>query len=408
LAFEAGGLPKAFGQELERGSTVRDRSRPETDPRGLRAGGFLLFPSLTVRETYDTNIFAARNNEEGDFITGIQPSLVAASQWSNHELNFQAGADQGIYAENSDENYLDWNVGVDGRLDVTRDTNLFAGASWNNGHEERGSPDDVNGEEPTEFDVASLTLGGEHAFNRLSLNLANTYDRYDYDDVGTAGGGTINNDDRDREIYQSTLRGSYEIQPRFSAFIEGSYNIRDYDAAQTDAGLNRDSEGFGVSVGSAFDLTGITFGEVSVGYLSQSYEDAALDDVSGVSASANLTSNVTPLTTVSLDVSSSVEETTVSAGNNAAAGSFGRSINLRVDHELLRNVLLNADAGFVNKDYEGVDRMDNTFTLGLGADYLASRYLNLGAGYEFTTRRSDFAAVEYDKHLFFVSGTLQY
>ena len=408
VAFGALGMTTAKTQELEPGSTVRDRPRPETDPQGLRAGGFLIFPSLTVQESYDSNIFATPDDEEGDFITSIQPNVAAESQWSNHQLNFRAGADQGIYADSSDENYLDWNVGADGRLDVTRDTNLFAGASWNNEHEERGSPDDVNGEEPTEYDVANLTLGGEHRFNRLSFRLINTYDRLDYDDVGAAGGGTINNDDRDRDIYESTLRGSYEIQQNFTAFIEGGYNIRDYDAAQTDAGVNRDSDGFDVALGSEFDLTGITFGEVSIGYRSQSYEDAALDDVSGFSANASLTSNVTQLTSVTVAVQSSIDETTVGTGNNSAAGAFSRGINLRVDHELLRNLLLNADASYVNRDYEGVDRMDNSFAAGLGADYFANRYLNFGVGYNFEARRSDVSGAEYDKHVIFVSGTLQY
>ena len=409
-AFEAG---PAVGQELEPGQTVRDRPRPNYDPRGLRAGSFLIFPSLTLRQAYDSNVFATPEDEEGDFITSISPEIAAESQWSNHALNFRAGGEQGVYAENSDENYLDWNIGVDGRLDVTRDTNIFAGASWNNEHEQRGSPDDVNGEEPAEFDVANLTLGGEHRFNRLSLRLTNTYDRFDYDDVAAGDGGQIDNDDRDRDVYQSTLRAAYEIQPGFAAFVEGSYNIRDYDEDQTDSpdapdAVNRDSDGWGVSVGSAFDLTGITFGEASIGYRQQTFDDPQLDDVSGISANASLTSNVTQLTSITLNLQSSVDETTVGQDNEAASGSFSRGINLRVDHELLRNLLLNAEVGFVNRDYEGVDRMDNTIQAGLGADYLMNRYLNFGLGYDFETRDSDAAAAEYDRHVVFLSGTLQF
>jgi hypothetical protein len=400
-------------QELEPGQTIRDRPRPNYDPRGLRVGGFLVFPSLTLREAYDSNIFATPDDEEGDFITRISPEVAAESQWSNHQLNFRAGAEQGVYADNSDENYLDWNIGVDGRLDITRDSNLFAGASWNNEHEERGSPDDVNGEEPTEFDVANLTFGGEHTFNRLSFRLTNTYDRFDYDDVGTAGGGVIDNDDRDREIYATTLRASYEIQRNFAAFVEGSYNIREYDASQTDSRgttdpVNRDSDGWGIALGSAFDLTGITFGEASIGYRQQTFDDPQLDDVTGIAANASLTSNVTQLTSVTLAVQTSVDETTVGEDNEAAAASFSRGANLRVDHELLRNLLLNAEVGFVNRDFEGVDRMDNTVSAGLGADYLMNRYLNFGVGYDFETRQSDQSGADYDKHLFFLSGTLQF
>ena len=39
------------------------------DPLGIRAGGFLIYPSLSVSEVYDDNVFATDNNTDDDLIT---------------------------------------------------------------------------------------------------------------------------------------------------------------------------------------------------------------------------------------------------------------------------------------------------------------------------------------------------
>ena len=42
-------LPEtAPGQEPERNVTVTNRPRPDFDPRGIRAGAFLIFPDVNV------------------------------------------------------------------------------------------------------------------------------------------------------------------------------------------------------------------------------------------------------------------------------------------------------------------------------------------------------------------------
>jgi hypothetical protein len=43
--------------------------QPLREPRGLRAGGFIVFPRIEIEEKYDDNIFATKNNRESDFVT---------------------------------------------------------------------------------------------------------------------------------------------------------------------------------------------------------------------------------------------------------------------------------------------------------------------------------------------------
>ncbi|MCI0430482.1 MAG: outer membrane beta-barrel protein, partial [Rhodospirillales bacterium] len=44
--------------EPERAQSVFERPRPDYDPLGIRAGGFLIYPQVELGEAYNDNIFA--------------------------------------------------------------------------------------------------------------------------------------------------------------------------------------------------------------------------------------------------------------------------------------------------------------------------------------------------------------
>jgi hypothetical protein len=387
----------------DRGETVATRRRPELEPLGVRLGGFVLRPAISAEEVFNTNIFATATNEEADFITRILPTLVLASDWTRHGLSLRVGAEAGFYAENSDEDYIDYLAGAEGRLDITGDASLTGSADYRHLHEERGSPDDVAGVEPTEFDTLLFTAGYGHRFGRFRARLAGVFEGLDFDDVEAIGGGTINNDDRDRIQAEGTARLGYEIVPNYEAFVQGSYNIRDYDASVDDAGFNRDSDGFGVVAGLTVDFGGITFGDFYVGYRQQDYDDPAFDTINGLDAGAALTWNVTPLTTVIGGVRRTVEETT-SAGSG---GYFGTEVSLSVDHELLRSLILGLDGRYVMRDYDGIEREDDYFEIGGDVLYMLNRNIYLSAGYEYRDRSSSEAGEDYSQHVAMVRLTLQ-
>src|SRR3546814_8720288 len=77
-------------QEGDEPVAVFDQPREGLDPKGLDLGGFRLFPSLTVSETYEDNIFAEEDDEEADFITAIPGGALLRSEWTRHDLAFVA------------------------------------------------------------------------------------------------------------------------------------------------------------------------------------------------------------------------------------------------------------------------------------------------------------------------------
>ena len=386
-------MPAAQAQQLRYGETVTSRQRPELDPLGIRAAGFLTYPSLAVSEQYNDNIFAGDGEEVDDFITFIRPGVKVRSDWNNHALNFRADANIARYADNGDEDFETYSFGTDGRLDITRNQSLFANALYSHLTQIRGDPDDRRGRFPAEYDLYTITGGYNHVFNRLSVRLEGTGVNYDYDNI-PAVGTTINQDVRDRTDAIGTLRAAYELTPGYSAFLLGSYNNRSYDIERDteSGGVQRSSDGYEVGLGAELALTGVTTGELYVGYRSQFYDDPTLDTIDGITGGASIYWNVTTLTTITGEVERTIEDTTfnTTVGGTPAAGYFHTRYGFIVDHELLRNLLLQASLFGIQDDFKGIDRTDDSLLATVGATYLMNRYLDLSIGYGYRDRSSDF------------------
>lgn len=383
---------------MPRGATVAERPRPDYDPIGVRLGGFLLFPDLSVSESYNSNIFATDTNKRDDFITTIEPSLDLRSDWNNHALNFHADAPVVRHADETDENYTDYTLATNGRLDVARDLRLFGAAGYRVRHEERASPDNQGGAEPTEYSVTAASVGVEKNFNRLSLRLDGKYELYQYQDVAAVGGGTIDQGGRDREQKEVTLRTGYELAPLREIYLLTGFNTRDYDQSRDNNGFARSSDGYTLALGTKYDLTGVTAIDVFAGYRQQDYDDVRLDTVQGWTAGAKLIWNVTRLTTVTGTLSREVEETTISS----ASGYFATVAELRVDHELLRNLVLDASLAYEEDEFEGIAREDEYYTGRVGAKYLINRNFSLSGGYRYRERASSQSGADFDENVVFV------
>lgn len=377
-----------------RGDTVTSRARPEFDPLGVRAGGFFIFPKFGVSERYNSNIFYTDTGEDGDAVTVLSPSLDVKSNWNNHALNFFAGIDAGKYASNSSEDFLDARAGFNGRLDVRRDANIAGGFKFEREHEDRSSPDQAGAADPVTFVRYNPEISATKRFNRLSARLGADLIVYDYDDAETSSGTTLNMDDRNRRELQGSMRVGYDFSPGYEAFLRGTVNDRTYSDDSDDSGFDRGSQGWEVVAGLAFDLGGVTFGNVFAGYLSQEFDDPTFGTISGASFGGDLTWNPTRLTSVKLEASRTAEETTLSG----ASGSLASDVRLTVDHELLRQLILTADARYRNYDYEGISRDDDVLGLGVGGTYLLNRHLNLRFRYGYATRDSTVSGADYDAH----------
>ena len=389
--------------------SVFERYRPDYSAAGIRTGGFIFSPSIGAEGKFNTNIFAQDEDKVDDFIAVIKPSLSLVSDWNNGLLSLTAEADIGRYADSSTENYEDIRMNANSRIDISRGSNIKFNVGFSDLHEDRGSPD-VSGvqDAPTTYSLFTLGAGFERDEGVVSFAIDGQYDNFDFDDTGIVGGGVFNNDDRDRDRLEGSVRVGYDLNEDYEAFVKFTTLKVDYDDSREDGGPLRDSDGWSVVGGAAFNLTGKSEGEFYVGYQKRDFDSATLNDSSEAIFGASILWEATGLTSVRISIDRDVNETTVAQDGVFAAGTLDTSFRLRLEHELRRNVLFGADASYAKMDYIGIARDDDLFTVGAEAKYLMNRLFSMTASYNFEKRNSDVALGEYDRHVFMVGVTAEW
>lgn len=377
---------------VPRGIGVKEKDRRDYNPRGVHLGGFTLFPKLDLENEYNSNIFYNEIIERDDYIFHLKPSFNLQSNWSRHSLNLSVESDIAYHATFDTEDWQDYRINLDGALDILRDSFATARFYQSRTHQSRGDPDDNAGLTPTDLH----TIGGKAAYqyklNRIRLTASNETFHLNYEDnINAITGEVIPNELRDRLKNISIFRTGYEITPSYEAFIEGEYNFINYDSTFDENGLARSSTGYQVVAGIALDFTGLLTGKAYFGYLEQDYDDPRLETLSEITGGFSLEWSPTGLTTVIASLDRVPRETT----QGFASGYLDTAVKFSVDHELLRNILLNINTGYANQQYTGASfpgqpvRDDNLYQVGINAKYLFTRSFYLKGGYQFSNRSSN-------------------
>lgn len=374
----------AGGFVRDRDQDLIDRTPAEYQSLGLRLGSFRVDPSLGVSATYTDNAQFRENNGHSDGIFEFRPSVVVNSDWSRNALGAYVSADIARYADFGTENTNNWTVGSSGRLDIGVDTTLSGNASYSELREPRSSsssPEDVL--RPVFYTLAQANATLQHTFNRLRLTGTAAVRDYDYSDARRPDGAVVDEDFRDDTQYTVTGRGDYSLTPDKSVFMQVEYDRFDYDPI-TSAGFDRSSDAVLVLGGATIDLTEVLRAELGVGYLTVDHDAPTRRDVSGFSARSSLVWYPTRLTTVTASASRDFRDT----GIAQSTGAVTDLVNVRVDHELKRNIILSGNAGFQRNDYQQIDRTDTHWSTGFTVRYLLNRRVSLNAEYALLVRDS--------------------
>lgn len=370
------------------GAQSTGEAKPElsaaTAPDGYQWGTFLVRPEAGVSLVYDSNIFATRTDEIDDTLILLTPSVDVTSQWDRHKLNFNAGATAARYHSADSENYQDYWADVDGRYDIGGNTNVFGGLGYSREHEDRSSPDDIAGSEPTTYDSSRAHAGIAQSWGKVSARLGGTFEQLDYKDVAP-----INNDDRDRDLTGVGLRMSYRLNPRYVVFGQAVQDVRSYDHTPDDNGLDRDSDGNRFAAGFTGIFSNRLNGSAYLGHLSQSYDQPTFSDVSTLDFNGQLSFRATPKTNLTASVERTLEETTL----DNASGYLYTVGTLEATHRIDARLRATAAVSVGDEDYQGIDREDDLYTAEVGLRYMLSPTVYIAASYRHLTRDSNQRAV---------------
>lgn len=360
-------------------------------------GAWRIQPKVILSEVYDDNIFATRNNTIDDYITVFSPSIVANTNWDKHAIRMEAGADIVRYHSNANENHEHYRVSTEGRYDLAPTSNVFGGLLYRQDVEDRESPDDVFGTEPTKYYESRAYFGYFKQFDRFSMRVGATIDDLNFQDV-TSTSGTINNDDRDHTSYTGGIHLGYGIRAGLETYVQAALDSRKYDQRLDDNNQMRSSDGYRLLAGSKFNSPGIYDANIFAGLIRQDYDDAALADVRNPTFGGNFTWYASPVTTFSTYVDRTLEETTQLDASSYLYTRYGITISYQPERDLVLNTFLAHGIS----EYQGIDREDKLTTAGAGFKYYLDRNFYLQGDYQFRHNVSNLTPQNYDRNQVFL------
>jgi hypothetical protein len=396
LGFDPAALGGLFRGEIGKPSATDESS------------GFLLFPNLKLEGQRSDNIFRADTVKRSDTIGLVTPSAVLTSDWSRHSFTLLADGTFARYASTSAEDYEDYHVVANGRLDVSEDLQTFLRLVKMSEHEERGgidNPGAINAR------LATLTsgaaLGAIYEVEGIALSPRLQYRHISY---GLANGGVDTTDaaasNHDEYLFDS--RVSYEIVPGTRVFIQPSANRRSY-AVPAPGQLGLSSSGYEMLAGAVWNVSSVTLIDAGVGYLSQQYDDARVLSVEGPGANILFVWNPLDALTVTAAVQRRVDATNA-INFSSVLLTNGR---LGVDVEVLENVILGSELRYYEANYKGglsgtPGRIDDVRIGSVSARYLVSDHVDFGLSYRYTERTSNQPNLGYVENLFMVQANLKW
>jgi hypothetical protein len=348
----------------------------------------MLHPGVQLAAQFTDNVFYTNSDGEADTrsdtVWHFRPYITAQSNWTRHSFNVRLAADIARHQEYGFRDYEDYFLLMNGQVDV-RNRSIFSyNLDYMNLHEGAGSRDAEQGLEPTRYDLYAAGIGYDHTFNRLSIGAKYGYGRLDFDDAYSLEDGVIDNQDRDRDRSQWSLRLGYQFQTDKQAFVSFAGNQVKYDQFLDRNGINRNSDGWTANAGLALTITGKLNGDVFVTYHDQSYDDPVLNGVSGWAGGLGLQWSPTQMTRVGASITSSVQQTTY----QYSSGYLMTLYSLRADHELTRSLQISGQVSYRNNDYqlsndapEDARTRDEIWQAGVGLNYFINRYAFLNASY---------------------------
>ncbi len=386
---------------------VITREHPEFKPMGIVAKGYLFIPSLSLEQKYDNNILAATAQEQDDFITALTPALHVELQGSRHEMEFEAAYEVFQFWDHSDENSENFTTGLNGVLEARQNVKIPYKFSYDSVHEKR--EDDLAGllpREPLKQETFLAETGLDIKPGRLGLKVLGRYKQDEFEDGRTPVGVSVIRSDSDREAWEGETSVSYDLNPVHTVSLTGQWGQTNYDKRTFQGGAftgpRRDNDRYGLLAGWKRDYKGIVISTVKLGYEKRDYDSATINNIEDLAADIDIAWNMSDITTLNL----AFQRTTLE-DKDIISGIRSSKTSISIDHELRKNIILGILGEHDYRDFENLNREDETLRLRALARYTLNPHVSLSGEYEFTTRDSNLRPFQFERDIFLVRLTGQ-
>lgn len=385
---------------------VSEADRGFATPEGVRVGNFFFFPSVSETAIYDSNIFGLAKEPVADWRFVTTPSLSVTSQMPRHALDATIYSRFMNFAENSDQDYVNFGGLVRGALHIDHAHTLSASLQSSREHEERtASTADRDAAEPVPIDRSRASVGITRDSGRLYGTLAATAEQWDYGAVDALDGSRLDQDFRDQTLYSAHLRTGYRFSPGYE-FVTKLRTLRQLNDGRSDieGGGNNDSTGYEAMFGLAFESNPLFRWRLLGGYGLRDYDNTQLASVESSLMEAQLQWLPTERMTIFANAGRSLVDE-IGASDN---GRIETTVGGRVEYELRHDLAGNVHASLSDLEFLGSDRQDRVLEIGAGLDYHYSKNFLFTLGYTFEQRDSNEADFDLDRSQVRVGGKLKF
>ncbi len=386
------------------GRKIVPQKEPSSTAKAYQVGSFMVYPEAVVSEMFDNNVYATQTNKISDFATIFSPAVYVQSDWSRHVLKFEAGSDSARYHSQTSQNSNDYRYSMEGRYDISSQSNVYGGLRKAQEHEDRESPDFRNGFYPTIYHSLKGYGGWFNEFTDFSVRLGGTIQKLEFDNVPFTNG-IIDNTDRNRILYTGGARFSYEISPLAEAYLQTAIDDRRYQNKPDNAGYIRDSNGERFFVGTRINLPRRLRADAFIGHMTQRYQDPRLGNVSTPMVGANVNWYQSAATTLNAYVDRTIEETTVFQTIPVvlpASSYVNTYAAFTADHKYSERFSVSANFSYSRDEFQGFPRTDNYTGIGAGMVYQLRHGIFLDTSFQHRFLRSDNTLENFDRDILFV------
>jgi hypothetical protein len=366
-----------------------------TAPSGLRVPntGFYVTPYVGFGAGYDDNLFTTPVLKRSSPFYALSPGFRLTTRTESTVFQGSYQAQIGRYTDSDPDNYVDHVARAQLDTAFTGRSFLRLGYDYVRGHDPRGSTDRGISGSPDKYQLSSPSVmyafGAPGAQGRVELYASDGEKKYLNNRATTAGS------DRDTLEYGGAFY--WRVAPKTYLLAEARETKIDYKLSTSP----QDSQERRYYAGVSWEATAATTGTLKVGQLRRSFDNGSFPTSNETSWEGSIL--WAPRTYSTFDFFTS-RQTTESTG----LGRFILTSIAGVTWSHAWNSYLNSAVllRYQKDEYQGVNRTDETRSLGFKVGYKFHRTTTFGAEYTYTQRDSNLPQFEYDKNFYLLTATV--
>ena len=355
---------------------------PARGAGNLHIGPLEIHPYVSVRESYNDNIYATANERKADSITTTIPGLRLDLLFRTHELVLDYNAVSTNHATYTADDTTDQNAR--GLLDLRLGSQFGLSLSdfYTENHEPRGSSS--TGFIEKYINNAAAASASYQLADVSKVEIGYTRNTWDFKTSKF----------RDREENMTSVYLYYQLLPKTSAFIAYDHKIVDFNSISSQD-LNNDVDN--ESLGITWAITEKSKGTIKVGYLQKNFTKSSKTDYTTWTTSVDLNHELSDYTSLTLISQRMVNEANFQGINYLV--STGAYAELR--HKFIKKLTAVVKGSLGTDDFsdavppETKKRQDLTTMGGMGLKYLIQDWLEAVIDYSHTNRNSNLDANDY-------------